>query len=418
MTDYQPVLLPGTPDLHKIDVYEQHGGYQQARKAMGMTPEEIIEIVKGSGLRGRGGAAFPTGLKWSFMPKDGEKPSYLCVNGDESEPGSFKDRQIFEFNPHLMIEGILITGRALRIKAAYIYIRGEYEAWVQMVEKAVADAYAKGYVGEKMKETFGVDFSCEIYVHRGAGAYICGEESSLMNSIEGIRPYPRVKPPFPAQVGLWGCPTTINNVETIANVPVILDKGPDWFKSIGAEKHPGPILYGISGHVNKPGVYDLPTGMLLTELINDVAGGVPNGKKIKMVIPGGSSMPPLRGDELEGVRMDAESLKEVGSAIGTAGIMVIDEDTDLTRILTRITHFYKVESCGQCTPCREGTGWMLKVLNRMLEGNGTPSDLDLLHDVANNIEGNTVCALGDAAAWPVKFTIERFRKELEAELER
>ncbi|PLX32377.1 MAG: NADH-quinone oxidoreductase subunit F [Ignavibacteria bacterium] len=418
MTDYQPVLLPGTPDLHKIDVYEQHGGYQQARKAMGMTPEEIIEIVKGSGLRGRGGAAFPTGLKWSFMPKDGEKPSYLCVNGDESEPGSFKDRQIFEFNPHLMIEGILITGRALRIKAAYIYIRGEYEAWVQMVEKAVADAYAKGYVGEKMKETFGVDFSCEIYVHRGAGAYICGEESSLMNSIEGIRPYPRVKPPFPAQVGLWGCPTTINNVETIANVPVILDKGPDWFKSIGAEKHPGPILYGISGHVNKPGVYDLPTGMLLTELINDVAGGVPNGKKIKMVIPGGSSMPPLRGDELEGVRMDAESLKEVGSAIGTAGIMVMDEDTDLTRILTRITHFYKVESCGQCTPCREGTGWMLKVLNRMLEGNGTPSDLDLLHDVANNIEGNTVCALGDAAAWPVKFTIERFRKELEAELER
>ncbi len=418
MTDYQPVLLPGTPDLHKIDVYEQHGGYQQARKAMGMTPEEIIEIVKGSGLRGRGGAAFPTGLKWSFMPKDGEKPSYLCVNGDESEPGSFKDRQIFEFNPHLMIEGILITGRALRIKAAYIYIRGEYEAWVQMVEKAVADAYSKGYVGEKMKETFGVDFSCEIYVHRGAGAYICGEESSLMNSIEGIRPYPRVKPPFPAQVGLWGCPTTINNVETIANVPVILDKGPDWFKSIGAEKHPGPILYGISGHVNKPGVYDLPTGMLLTELINDVAGGVPNGKKIKMVIPGGSSMPPLRGDELEGVRMDAESLKEVGSAIGTAGIMVMDEDTDLTRILTRITHFYKVESCGQCTPCREGTGWMLKVLNRMLEGNGTPSDLDLLHDVANNIEGNTVCALGDAAAWPVKFTIERFRKELEAELER
>ena len=418
MTDYQPVLLPGTPDLHKIDVYEQHGGYQQARKAMGMTPEEIIEIVKGSGLRGRGGGAFPTGLKWSFMPKDGEKPSYLCVNGDESEPGSFKDRQIFEFNPHLMIEGILITGRALRIKAAYIYIRGEYEAWVQMVEKAVADAYSKGYVGEKMKETFGVDFSCEIYVHRGAGAYICGEESSLMNSIEGIRPYPRVKPPFPAQVGLWGCPTTINNVETIANVPVILDKGPDWFKSIGAEKHPGPILYGISGHVNKPGVYDLPTGMLLTELINDVAGGVPNGKKIKMVIPGGSSMPPLRGDELEGVRMDAESLKEVGSAIGTAGIMVMDEDTDLTRILTRITHFYKVESCGQCTPCREGTGWMLKVLNRMLEGNGTPSDLDLLPDVANNIEGNTVCALGDAAAWPVKFTIERFRTELEAELER
>lgn len=418
MSDYQPVILPGIPDLHKIDVYEQHGGYAQIRKVLGMQPTEVIDVVKASGLRGRGGAAFPTGLKWSFMPQQGEKPNYLCVNGDESEPGSFKDRQIFEFNPHLMIEGILISGYALRIKAAYIYIRGEYETWVQMVEKAVADAYAKGYAGEKMKETFGTDYSCEIYVHRGAGAYICGEESSLMNSIEGHRPYPRVKPPFPAQSGLWGCPTTINNVETIANVPVIFEKGPDWYKSIGAEKHPGPILYGISGHVNKPGVYDLPTGMLLTELIFDVAGGVRNGKKIKMVIPGGSSMPPLRGDALEGIRMDADSLKAAGSAIGTAGIMVMDEDTDLLRILTRITHFYKVESCGQCTPCREGTGWMLKVFNRMLAGEGSSKDLDLLHSVANNIEGNTVCALGDAAAWPVKFTIERFRAELEAELSR
>ena len=418
MTDYQPVLLPSIPDLHKIDVYEQHGGYARIRKALGMKPTEVIDIVKASNLRGRGGAAFPTGLKWSFMPQEGEKPNYLCVNGDESEPGSFKDRQVFEFNPHLMIEGILIAGYALRIKAAYIYIRGEYETWVRMVEKAVADAYAKGYAGEKMKETFGTDFSCEIYVHRGAGAYICGEESSLMNSIEGKRPYPRVKPPFPAQVGLWGCPTTINNVETIANVPLIIEKGADWFKSIGAEKHPGPLLYGISGHVNKPGVYELPTGMLLTELINEVAGGVPGGKKIKMVIPGGSSMPPLRGDQLEGIRMDADSLKEVGSAIGTAGIMVMDEDTDLTRILTRITHFYKVESCGQCTPCREGTGWMLKVLHRMEAGQGESKDLDLLHSVANNIEGNTVCALGDAAAWPVRFTIERFRDELEAELKR
>ncbi len=418
MSEYQPVILPDIPDLDRIDVYEQHGGYQHIRKSLGMAPDDVIGIVKESGLRGRGGAAFPTGLKWSFMPTDGEKPNYLCVNGDESEPGSFKDRQIFEFNPHLMIEGILIAGYALRIKAAYIYIRGEYEKWVQMVEKAVADAYAKGYVGEKMKETFGTDFSCEIYVHRGAGAYICGEESSLMNSIEGIRPYPRVKPPFPAQVGLWGCPTTINNVETIANVPLIIERGADWYKNIGAEKHPGPILYGISGHVNKPGVYELPTGMLLTELIHDVAGGVPGDKKIKMVIPGGSSMPPLRGDQLEGVRMDAESLKEIGSAIGTAGIMVMDEDTDLTRILTRITHFYKVESCGQCTPCREGTGWMLKVFHRLLDGEGEPKDLDLLHSVAKNIEGNTVCALGDAAAWPVKFTIERFRDELEAELSR
>jgi len=416
MIDYQPVILPNIPDLHRIDVYEQHGGYQRIRTAMGMTPDEIITIVKASGLRGRGGAAFPTGLKWTFMPKQTDKPKYLCVNGDESEPGSFKDRQIFEFNPHLMIEGILITGRALGLKAAYIYIRGEYEHWVQMVEAAVASAYAKGYVGEGMKQTFGSDFSMDIYVHRGAGAYICGEESSLMNSIEGKRPYPRVKPPFPAQNGLWGCPTTINNVETIANIPLILEKGAEWFASIGAEKHPGPILYGISGHVNKPGVYELPTGMLLTELIYDVAGGVPGNKRIKLVIPGGSSMPPLRGDQLEGIRMDAESLKAAGSAIGTAGIMVMDEDTDLTRILTRITHFYKVESCGQCTPCREGTGWMLKVLHRLEHGEGTSADLDLLHSVACNIEGNTVCALGDAAAWPVRFTIERFRGELEEEI--
>jgi NADH-quinone oxidoreductase subunit F len=416
MIDYQPVLLPNIPDLHRIDVYEQHGGYQRIRTAMSMSPEQVIDIVKASGLRGRGGAAFPTGLKWSFMPKTTDKPKYLCVNGDESEPGSFKDRQIFEFNPHLMIEGTLISGWALGLKAAYIYIRGEYEHWVQLVEAALAEAYAKGYVGEAMKQTFGVDYSMDIYVHRGAGAYICGEESSLMNSIEGIRPYPRVKPPFPAQIGLWGCPTTINNVETIANVPIIIEKGADWFASVGAEKHPGPILYGISGHVNKPGVYDLPTGMLLTELIYDVAGGVPGNKKIKMVIPGGSSMPPLRGDQLEGVRVDAESLKEVGSAVGTAGIMVMDEDTDITRILTRITHFYKVESCGQCTPCREGTGWMLKVLHRLEHGEGKSEDFDLLHSVACNIEGNTVCALGEAAAWPVRFTIERFRAELEAEL--
>jgi NADH-quinone oxidoreductase subunit F len=416
MTDFEPLILRPIPKLHSIDVYEANGGYNALRKALLMEPDAVIDEIKASGLRGRGGAAFPTGLKWSFMPKLSGKPKYLAVNGDESEPGSFKDRRIFEFNPHLMIEGILIAGHALGLKAAYIYIRGEYEVFARMVEKAIADAYLKGYAGPLMKDTLGSAFSMDIYVHRGAGAYICGEESSLMNSIEGRRPYPRVKPPYPAQYGLWGCPTTVNNVETIANVPLIIDRGAEWYSKIGAAKHPGPILYGISGHVNKPGVYELPTGMLLTELIDKYAGGVPGGKKIKMVIPGGSSMPPLRGDQIEGVRMDVESLTAAGSGIGTAGIIVMDEDTDIVRVLSRITRFYWIESCGQCTPCREGTGWMLKVLRRMECGEGRIEDLDLLTSIAGNIEGNTVCALGEAAAWPVRYTIERFRDEFETRI--
>jgi NADH-quinone oxidoreductase subunit F len=407
------IVLPGIPDLNQIEVYLSNGGFEAAKKALTQTPDDVIDQVKKSGLRGRGGAAFLTGLKWSFMPKSTNLPKYLCINGDESEPGSFKDRQVFEDNPFQLIEGAIITCYAIGAKVAYLYIRGEYHKWIKLMQKAVDTAYERGYLGEKMKSTFGTDFSCDLYIHKGAGAYICGEESSLMNSIEGHRGYPRVKPPFPAQKGLWGCPTTINNVETITNVPPIISKGWEWFSKIGAPKHPGTLLYGISGHVNKPGVYEYPTGMLLTELIYEVAGGVPGNKKIKCVIPGGSSMPPLRGDKLEGVRMDAESLKEAGSAVGTAGIMVMDEDTNLLKVLIRIAHFYHHESCGQCTPCREGTGWMEKTLHRILEGHGTSKDLDLLISVANNIEGNTICALGDAAAWPVKFMIERFRDEFE-----
>jgi len=407
------IVLPEIKDLHLIDVYIQNGGYQSAQKAFARTTDEVIDEVKKSGLRGRGGAAFATGLKWSFMPKSTDKPKYLCVNGDESEPGSFKDRQIFEFNPHQLIEGILITCYAIQAKVAYIYIRGEYHKWVNLMQKALDDAYSKGYVGQKMKDTFGKDFYCDIYVHKGAGAYICGEESSLMNSIEGKRPYPRVKPPFPAQNGLWGNPTTINNVETITNIPAIIKNGWEWFSKIGEPRHPGTILYGVSGHVNKPGVYELPTGILLTDLIYKVAGGVPGNKKIKCVIPGGSSMPPLRGDQLEGIKMDAESLKAAGSSIGTAGVMVMDEDTNLVHVLARIAKFYYHESCGQCTPCREGTGWMLKVLNRIARGEGSTKDLDLLISIAGNIEGNTVCALGEAAAWPVRFMITRFRDEFE-----
>lgn len=410
----EKILLRDIKNLHLIDVYVSNGGYNAAKKAFTQTSDEIIDQVKKSGLRGRGGAAFLCGLKWSFMPKTTDKPKYLCVNGDESEPGSFKDRQIFESNPHQMIEGAIITCFAIGAKTAYVYIRGEYHTWIKLLQKAIDDAYANGYLGEKMKETFGTNFSCDVYIHKGAGAYICGEESSLMNSLEGERGYPRIKPPFPAQNGLWGCPTTINNVETIANVPKIIENGWEWFSKIGHPKHPGTLLFGVSGHVNKPGVYELPTGTLLTDIIYNYAGGIPNDKKILCVIPGGTSMPPIRGDKLEGVKMDAESLKEVGSAIGTGGVIVMDEDTDLVKVLARIAHFYHHESCGQCTPCREGTGWLEKILKRIIAGKGSTSDLDLLITVANQIEGNTICALGEAAAWPVKFMVERFRDYFEA----
>jgi NADH-quinone oxidoreductase subunit F len=403
-------ILPDIKDLHTITVYESHGGYGALKKALAMKPEEVTDEVKKSNLRGRGGACFPTGLKWTFMPKGTEKPKYLCVNGDESEPGTFKDRQIFEFNPHLLIEGTLIACYAMGITTAYIYIRGEYGKWITMLEKALSEARAHGYIGANIA---GSSFSTQVYVHKGAGAYICGEESSLMNSIEGERGYPRVKPPFPAQNGLWGNPTTINNVETIANVPLIITKGWEWYSKIGKPSHPGPILVGVSGHVNKPGVYEMPTGVPLLEIINTYAGGVPGGKRIKAVIPGGSSTPPLRGEMLEGVSMDADSLKAAGSAVGTAGLMVMDEDTDLIAVLARIAKFYYHESCGQCTPCREGTGWVYKLVKKFEAGKARKEDIDLLMEVATNIEGNTVCALGDAAAWPVQGMIRRFREEFE-----
>jgi len=410
VTHWDKIILPDTPNLHMIDVYLANGGYKALKKSLTLKPEDVTDHVKKSNLRGRGGACFPTGLKWTFMPKQTLKPKYLCVNGDESEPGTFKDREIFARNPHLLIEGIVIACYAMGITAAYLYIRGEYGKWVRMVEKALADAYANGFVGQNI---CGSGFSTDVYVHKGAGAYICGEESALMNSLEGQRGYPRVKPPFPAQNGVWGCPTTINNVETIANVPVIIDKGWEWYSKVGAAKHPGPILVGVSGHVNKPGVYEMPTGEPLLEIIYRYAGGIPGDKGIKAVIPGGSSTMILRGDQLEGIRMDAESLKAAGSSVGTAGMIVMDEDTDLIKVITRISKFYYHESCGQCTPCREGTGWLWKVLKRFELGQAKKADVDLLMDVANNIEGNTICALGDAAAWPVQSMIRRFRDEFE-----
>ena len=403
-------ILPDIVNYSSLDIYEQHGGYGALKKALGMKPEEVTDEVKKSSLRGRGGACFPTGLKWTFMPKQTTKPKYLCVNGDESEPGTFKDRQIFQYNPHMLIEGTAIACYAMGITSAYVYIRGEYGKWIRMMQKALDDAYAKGYVGQNI---LGSGFSTNIYLHKGAGAYICGEESALMNSLEGQRGYPRVKPPFPAQNGVWGCPTTINNVETICNVPLIINKGWEWYSKIGAPKHPGPILVGVSGHVNSPGVFEVATGELLTDLIHKYAGGVPGNKKIKAVIPGGSSTMILRGETIEGVRMDADSLKAAGSSVGTAGMIVMDEDTDLIRVISRIAKFYYHESCGQCTPCREGTGWLWKILKRFETGEGRSSDIDLLMDIANNIEGNTICALGDAAAWPVQSMIRRFRDEFE-----
>ncbi len=408
------LVLPKIADLHKISVYLASGGYEAYRKAIRTTPDDVINEVKKSGLRGRGGACFPTGLKWSFMPKGTDKPKYLAINGDESEPGSFKDRQIFEYNPHQLIEGTLIACYAMGVRKAFIYIRGEYHKWVTLMQAAVDEAYAHGYLGDRMQQTFGNDFTVDIVVHKGAGAYICGEETSLMNSLEGDRAYPRFKPPFPANKGLWGMPTTINNVETIATVPPIMMLGGEAYSQIGAKGHSGTLLYGVSGHVNKPGVYELETGVLLSELIHTICGGVPGNKAVKAVIPGGSSMPPLRGDEIEGVRMDEESLKVIGTHIGTAGVMVMDEDTDIVAVTLRIARFYHHESCGQCTPCREGCGWMEKMLHRFEHHDATVADIDLLYNVAANIEGNTICALGDAAAWPVKGFIEKFRSEFEA----
>lgn len=413
--NYKRVLLPPVKDLHKLDVYQKNGGYEALRTVLtsgDWDTTKVIDEVKASGLKGRGGAGFPTGLKWSFMPPIKlDVPRFLCCNGDESEPGTFKDRQLFEYNPHLLFEGCLLGCYAISAKACYLYVRGEYADWITQMERALDDAYAKGFVGENI---MGSGFSCDIVIHKGAGAYICGEETSLMESLEGKRAYPRSKPPFPAQSGIWGYPTTINNVETLACVPLIINKGADWFAGTGAEKHPGPLLYGISGHVNRPGVYEYPSGMLITDLIYDVCGGVRGGKKVKAVIPGGCSVPPLRADMIEGVTMDTDSLREAGSLLGTAGMLVLDEDTDMVSWLRRVTHFYHHESCGQCTPCREGTGWLENLVTRIDEGEGTLRDLDLLLDLCSQMEGRTVCALADAAAWPVKNAIPRFRDEFAA----
>lgn len=391
-----------------ISVYEANGGYRAARKALaGMTPEKVLEEVKKSGLRGRGGAGFPTGMKWGFLPKDTGKPVYLCVNADESEPGTFKDRHIMEKDPHLLVEGIILSAFAIGCRQAYLYIRGEYVAQERIVSGAIREAYQAGYLGA---DIFGTGYSLELGVYRGAGAYICGEETALLESLEGKKGYPRLKPPFPAVVGLYGCPTIINNVETLANVPAIVENGGEWYARIGTPKNTGTRLFGVSGHVKRPGLYERPMGYSLLKLIHEDAGGILDDLKLKAVIPGGSSVPVLKASECD-LALDFDSLAAAGSMLGSAGVIVMHEKTCMVRALQRLAHFYKEESCGQCSPCREGTGWMLKILNRILRNEGRREDAEVLADAADGILGNTICPLGDAAAMPVQSFVRKFQGE-------
>ena len=386
------------------------GGYETAKKALAMTSEEVINEVIKSNLRGLGGAGFPTGRKWSFIPKNVPKPKYLVINADESEPGTFKDRYIITGAAHALIEGIIIASKAIDAHTAYIYIRGEYVEPARILQAAIDEAYQNGMLG---KNVLGTDYELNLYVHRGAGAYICGEETALLESLEGKKGWPRMKPPFPAIEGLFRSPTIVNNVETIAYVPSIMKNGGEWFAKLGTEKCGGYRFYSVSGHVSKPGVYELPHGTTLRDIIYTHAGGMRSDKKLKAVIPGGSSSPVLRPEEID-VKMDVESLAAIGSMIGSAGIIAIEEGTCLLDVMMVTMRFYHHESCGQCTPCREGTGWMDKVLHRMLHGEGRMEDVDNLWNIANGVMGNTICPLGDAAALPTFGFIKKYREEFEA----
>jgi NADH-quinone oxidoreductase subunit F len=394
-----------------IDVYLKTGGYQALPKALReFTPDQVTEEVRKSVLRGRGGAGFPTGLKWSFVPKESKRPKYLVCNADESEPGTGKDRDLMRYDPHQMIEGMIIAAYALSSHTSYIYVRGEYWRIQEILEQALKQAYARGYLGRNI---LGSGFDHEMYVHTGAGAYICGEETALLESLEGKRGHPRAKPPFPAVVGLYGGPTVVNNVETLAVVPWIILKGGEWYKSLGTEKSGGTKLYTVSGHVNRPGNYEVPMGYPLMSLINHECGGVRNGKQLKAVIPGGSSVPILNAEECAKVNMDYESVAAAGSMLGSGGVIVMDETTDIFETTRNITHFYKHESCGWCTPCREGTRWLMKVFDRMHRYEGRPGDVELLYDLADKILGKSFCALGDAAAMPIQSAIKKFREDFE-----
>jgi NADH-quinone oxidoreductase subunit F len=402
----------GLESLYKIDVYQRQGGYRAAEKALKrMKPQEILEEVKKANLRGRGGAGFPAGVKWSFVP-DTDKPKYLCVNADEGEPGTFKDRYIMSHNPHMLLEGIIITSFCVGIHAAFIYIRGEYEAIALRLEQAISEAYEKEFLGKNILES---GFDLDVFVHRGAGAYICGEETALLESLEGKRGNPRLKPPFPASVGLWQCPTVINNVETISNIPHIIINGAEWFIKQGLPKDGGTRIFGVSGMVKNPGIYELPLGTSLKDIIFRHAGGMKEGKKLKAVIPGGMSAPIFTADEID-IKMDFDSLVEANSMLGSAAIIVIDEETSILDVLKVVAKFYSHESCGQCTPCRIGISWIYKIVKRIAEGKGKKEDIDNILRLASNIEGNTLCPLGDAAALPILSITKKFRKELESNL--
>jgi NADH-quinone oxidoreductase subunit F len=398
-------------DANLLTVAKKHGAYKSLEKLFSMEPGAVIEEVKNSGLRGRGGAGFPAGVKWSFLPKNLDKPVYLAVNSDESEPATFKDRYILVRDPHMLIEGIIICCYAIGCHDTYIYIRGEYTSQVKILQRAIDEAYEAGYLGETVA---GRDFRIDVTVHRGAGAYVCGEETALLESIEGKKGQPRSKPPFPAVVGLYDCPTIINNVQSIASLPFIIDQGAAAYKVYGTEKSSGTHLFGISGHVEKPGMYELPLGLPILEVIDKVAGGVWKGRQLKGVIPGGSSTPVLTAEEAKTVTLDYESMAEHKTMFGSGGIVVLDETVDIVKLVENLIYFYHHESCGQCTPCREGLGWMLKIVKKLLAGEGSMADIDLLVELCDNIEMKTVCVLSAACTMPVRSYLNKFRNEFEA----
>src|SRR5436190_1172952 len=410
-----PILIQHVrePNSFTVDFYLQHGGYEALKRALAHKPDQIIDMVKASGLRGRGGAGFPTGMKWQFVDKKAE-PRYIACNADESEPGTFKDHVLMERNPHLLNEGCAVSCYAIGAKVAYIYIRGEFFHVQEILEAEIEKAYKAGFLG---RNVFGSGFDCDVFVHRGAGAYEAGEETALIESLEGKRAQPRLKPPFPAVAGLYGCPTAVNNVETLCNVPFIIEHGAEWFAKIGPEKNGGPKLYCVSGHVNTPGTFEASMDVSLRDLIYDqqFAGGIRGGHKLKAVIPGGSSVPVLLPDEID-IPASFDGVAKAGSMLGSAGMIVMDETTCMVWAAQNLLHFYKHESCGKCTPCREGCDWLSRLLQKIERGEGQTRDLDLLLSVANNILGKTLCAFGDAEATPVLSTIKTFRAEYEAHI--